>query len=302
MVVWSRQGHDARVTQAGVWDGAAGGKAAQVQPGRVERLRSALRLQRVQVLALLVVVVCIGLAAYGTPRQVAGSQLASALRAGDVRAITWDEGASFGLEMAGRGYTGQFYGQQPQQVLWVDAAGALHRTWIPWSPTSAATEVDLDATIAATARADGVAVPQLDGNGLQPWTQLGWPLILVELLSVLVLLWGPQPRRKTKWATFWTFGVPGGLGVAWWLLRDAPWSRAANALTEPVSNERGTMPEGHNRMGGGVAFFLIFLFVGSLLTGLVLGLAAHGEQNQPPAGSGTWVVVQSDGTKMTLHG
>lgn len=245
---------------------------------------------------------CVLTAAYGTPREASDSRLAAAIRTGDVRAIMWDDRSSYGLEMSGRGQTTTSYGDR-QWVLWMDSSRVLHRTWVPWAVGDAgAAPVDLDATIRATARAAETPAPALDGAGFRPWSMLGWPLLAMELLSVLLLVLGPQPRRKTKWATFWTLGLPAGAGVAWWILRDSPWSHAANVIPEPVPRARGAMPSGQRRMGGAVAFFAVLVVGGSLVMGLIHVVASAGAQDAGPSGSRGWSVVRVDGTTTTAPG
>jgi hypothetical protein len=87
-----------------------------------------------------------------------------------------------------------------------------------------------------------------------------WPLLVMGIAYLLVLgtvLFGPQPRRVTRWAAFWVVTVPLGIGVLWLLAREAPWSRTASALPEPLphSSQKDT-PAGDARFTGGPAFLV----------------------------------------------
>ncbi len=78
------------------------------------------------------------------------------------------------------------------------------------------------------------------------WSGLAW--VCAWLTMLFVLITGPQPRRATKWAVFWLFTLPGGLGLLWALIREAPWAREAAQLPEPMP---GPAP---GRWTGGWAF------------------------------------------------
>ncbi len=115
------------------------------------------------------------------------------------------------------------------------------------------------------ARADGIdVVPQ---RSLA--RSLAGSLPLIAMASVLVLLAGPQPRRATKWAWFWLFGLPGCVGLLAWMVLDAPWSRAAMARPDPGRGGRYLRPE-DRRLRGGRAF-VFALFGGLLISALYQG-------------------------------
>ena len=98
---------------------------------------------------------------------------------------------------------------------------------------------------------------------------------LLTLIAIVVLVTGPQPRRLTKWATFWVIVLlPLSAGAIWWLLREAPWSRRANAVPEPEPGAAGVMVGEHWRQGGGRAFLVCLLI--AVLVDAVLAVLLPG--------------------------
>jgi hypothetical protein len=200
-------------------------------------------------------------------------------------------------------------------VIWSDTRGRLYRTFVgglqslpdPNAPDGAnltdpstdifwsnGYEVDLEKTIAATAHAAGVANPSW---GLGPARYLGWPLVVLEIGGVIVLLASAQPRRRTKWGTFWMLGIPAGVGLTWWVLTDSPWSAATDALPAPAPRQRGPVPGVGDRRGGGTMVMLAFAL--SLVVGLgfLAVRALPGLGDRPgPGGEVAWHVVWSNGS------
>jgi hypothetical protein len=95
--------------------------------------------------------------------------------------------------------------------------------------------------------------PPRERHDGMPLEQLGWVWPLVYLTMLFVLITGPQPRRATKWAVFWIFSLPSGLGLLWALTREAPWHREASELPEPAPGP------GPGRWTGGWAFIAVGL-------------------------------------------
>jgi hypothetical protein len=119
------------------------------------------------------------------------------------------------------------------QVRWQNNNGLTYQAPL-YFPTGAH-ETDVEQTIAATARSAHQEVPMFTGSiGPLGSAWFAWQLWVVWLLCVVLLLLGPQPRRLTKWGTFWILGVGFGLGALWWLWREAPWNARASALPEPT--------------------------------------------------------------------
>jgi hypothetical protein len=125
----------------------------------------------------------------------------------------------------------------------------------------------LDATLAAVEAAD----PSVPISDDRMWTEtvrdvsnvLGLAVFGVLLVCLVV---GPQPRRLTKWGTFWVLLAPAGLGAVWLLAREAPWDRNLQQLPEPPPRWRGDIGGGIRRHGGWTGFALL-LIVSLLVSG-----------------------------------
>jgi hypothetical protein len=102
--------------------------------------------------------------------------------------------------------------------------------------------------------------PTIRTNASVEWLSQAMGITFLALLVVLITGW--QPRRSTKWAAFWLLLLPGGLGMLWILVREAPWSRQMAALPEPAT---GLWSPG--RWTGGWTFIAV-----ALLSNLVLDL------------------------------
>jgi hypothetical protein len=76
-------------------------------------------------------------------------------------------------------------------------------------------------------------------------------VILVYLILLVTLIRAGQPRRATKWATFWLLSLPLNIGLILTLVREAPWSRRARELPEPLPHK---LEEHDHRTTGGHAF------------------------------------------------
>jgi hypothetical protein len=85
---------------------------------------------------------------------------------------------------------------------------------------------------------------------------LGLAVFAVLLVCLLV---GPQPRRLTKWGTFWVLLMPAGLGPAWLLAREAPWDRNLHQLPEPPARWLGDLGGGIRRHSGWTGFALLLI-------------------------------------------
>jgi hypothetical protein len=179
-------------------------------------------------------------------------------------------------------------------VVWASRSGRLYRTDV-------STRVDVAQSITATAAAAGAPIPLV--GPLDPYGWLGWPLVLLTSAGVLLLLAGTQPRRTTKWGLLWILGLPAGIGLVWWVLRDAPWDPRMSALPEPPPRVRGMFSSGVNRIGGGVSFFrvLVITVIVGLLGASVVAVTRLGSRPEPAQGSVTWSVMWSSGAHGTLN-
>lgn len=242
------------------------------------------------VLALLIVASA-AFAFWGTPRAASQDEMARAVKAGDVRAIDTSAGR-YGLEFA---LTAVRSDDVPAEVLWEDGSGRLHRTDL-WSLSQGYTgtdgePTDVPATIVATAESAGRTAPTVDA-GVGPATWSAVPLWLLGIGALALLVRGPQPRRVTKWGMFWLLWIPLGVGLCWWLARDAPFSRAMNETASPEPRKKGLQPTGVRRNGGGLAFLVAWgasILVGMLAI-VLLGLGASTNGKSTP--TETWTLVK----------
>jgi hypothetical protein len=274
--------------------------------------------------ALLVVVALAALMVWTTPHEAPEGALAAALSHGQVAAVVVDDGQKLGLEqpagvqlVLGRsGVTSSSSSGTIPRVIWATTAGRTYRTTLvavsltvdpappvaddgaeATDPTRPSLPLDLPGTMRATAEGARVPAPDTDS--------LGWPALVpgaasvVALLALLVLVLGPQPRRLTKWGVFWVLGVPGLAGIAWWLVREAPWSPQMSALAEPAPRAVGGFL-GISRRSGGTGF-LALLGATVVVSLVLLALSAALPVPASVPGSTTWTVVRADGSSSTLH-
>lgn len=199
-----------------------------------------------------------------------------------------------------------------QQVCWTNRSGRAFvadfsrqsGAWVAAHRSSETGELDrgslLSASLAATARElspDEATTPQVtpDAGGHVNWFGQ-WPIWLTaaSVLGLLAtMLGGEQPRRGTKWAWFWVFAIAGILGAAWYLIREAPWSRRAAALPEPERRTTGKGPlTPQGRLGGGKALLgalLVTVIVGFLASLVITGITPTDDS---PAGV-RWAVTDA---------
>lgn len=273
---------------------------------------------RARQIAVLTVVVLSGLLAlWGTPASASEAAFGAALRAGQVRAVSVAADSRHGLELrlplpASVSFVSSV---NASSVVWASSSGRLYRTNVSTlaglsdpsldgstaEPGSVGSHVDVYRSIVATATAAGVPVPTVGSLGLSGW--LGWPLVLMWLTGVLLLVAGPQPRRVTKWGLFWVLGLPAGIGLVWWVLRDSPWDPRMTALAPPAPRVRGMLPSGIHRADGVTSFLrvLVVTFVLGVLWTLLGQVTVLGQRPQPAPGSVTWSVVWSSGNHGTLN-
>jgi hypothetical protein len=103
------------------------------------------------------------------------------------------------------------------------------------------------------------------------WTDGGLSFVaaLTWLVVLFTLVRGPQPRSATKWAWFWLFSLPLGLGPLGLLVSEAPWSRRASLRPEPLPHDQQCQtPDGDSRLTGGYA-----LVLGAMTSAFLVGVA-----------------------------
>ncbi|BFU44682.1 hypothetical protein [Krasilnikovia sp. MM14-A1004] len=82
--------------------------------------------------------------------------------------------------------------------------------------------------------------------------------IVLGVLFLGVLVFGPAPRRGTRWYWFWLVSfAPYGLGMLFWMFRDHPWSQSVAVPGEGRQRDSGF----RGLLVGIVAAFVIGLVV-----------------------------------------
>ena len=116
-------------------------------------------------------------------------------------------------------------------------------------------------------------------------------------------LYGPQPRRMTKWGAFWAYLIPYNIGIFYALLRDSPWNRKMARLPEPGVGDRVVVDPITNevipRYGGGAMFFLSAIVAGFAISLVLLFVAGTFPTYLDPVG---WSAVDLAGNPMPLLG
>jgi hypothetical protein len=167
------------------------------------------------------------------------------------------------------------------------------------SPTTAA--LDASASIAATARSLGVPAPTIVRPGELPLDHFFWLPTVVPMLMVVLMLFGPQPRRTTKWGAFWAYTAPLNIGIFWALLRDSPWNQDMNRLPAPMPGDlvavNLTTDRSFVRLGGWTMFFLAAFIVRFALGLALLAIIWAMPEYVDPV---RWTVVDLAGTWLTI--
>jgi hypothetical protein len=227
------------------------------------------------------------------PRDLAADLAADRVTAFEVGFFEREPEIGFAFPLEGDGTTSQ------PGVRWTTSEGLRHQTDLrvlsDQVTDGSFRRLDEAATIRATARAAG---GRATGGGESTMAAILPGLaFLTFLTAVLLLITGPEPRRFTRWGTFWLLCLPAGTGIVWWLLREAPWSRAMSAEPAPQGWRRQLGPF-RRRRGGWSGFFWLLLIgalAGPLLRAAVpLVLDHHG------TGEVTWQLVDRAGRHATL--
>ena len=130
-------------------------------------------------------------------------------------------------------------------------------------------------------------------------TLLALIYVVAVVTTIVLLVTGPQPRFMTKWAVFWTLGMPLNAGLFWWLFYEAPWSARARAMPEPAGRTVRQTFDGRRRRGGG-QMFLWLLLAGLAWSGLTTGVEASLSALLQPTGTvGVWTVELGSGGSPT---
>jgi hypothetical protein len=191
------------------------------------------------------------------PRTSSLAGLRQDLQAGRVRSVTFVEGTELRAMRLVRG--GLIRDRSTSIVLW--RTGALTYRTAPMDAAGDGSGTGQDDTTAAVrtrvaAEAHSAGVPVRSDPGVD--LLLRWPqtAFLVFLVVLLTMLRAGQPRRATRWATFWLLLLPLNAGLILTLVREAPWSSRARAMPEPLPHR---MEPNDRRTTGGHALLLMLI-------------------------------------------
>ena len=118
---------------------------------------------------------------------------------------------------------------------------------------------DTPAGVVASLQAAGV--PEADASvffGGLPSERVTQAGALLLMVSTLVVIFGPRPRRGTRWFWFWLLGLPGGIGVVGYALWEVAGLRAHRAPAPGLRSD-------------GV-YGIVVLVLGGMLAGLSTGI------------------------------
>ncbi|BBH67611.1 hypothetical protein ACTI_42960 [Actinoplanes sp. OR16] len=180
-----------------------------------------------RVLILLLWVVAAAMTWWTAPREVSYEKALDAAKSGEVRAydwgMNWDDGS-------GRWLDAPYL--ERQSGPWFAWRTSDYRVY--WADTSPAdgdqTTVDVNGMEHTGAAAEIARELDQPSGELIPWRKWIQGISAVLALTFFaVLIIGPAPALGTRWYWFWVvLLIPYALGMVFWVLRDRPWSDAAN--------------------------------------------------------------------------
>lgn len=167
-----------------------------------------------------------------------------------------------------------------------------------WSPdTFDLGAIDVRRSAAATARANGHDAPGRGSGTAWPRTALAFLALLTVLGAVGLLISGPEPRLLTRWGWFWLLSLPAGLGLVWYLVREAPWNARTSTIAPlPPGRTRHDLDGGPVRRGGWTGLVAAAVF-GGLVT-VLLTLGQNALLDHHPGSAGQWHLVDERGRTM----
>ena len=249
-----------------------------------------------------------------TPFSAEEGEFIHALRSGEITTVAVGHSADFysesGINTTGIKTVG-FNDPTDIAVAWVNRFGFRREAVLQQlgglaqgaGSTPPTPPLDPAGSIARTARSLGAVVPTVVQPGQLRFDRLKWLSALVLVLMIGILLYGPQPRRMTKWGAFWAYLIPYNIGIFYALLRDSPWSQKMARLPEPGVGDQVVVDPITNevipRYGGWTMFFWSAI-VASLAISLVLLFVAWTFPTYlDPVG---WSAVDVAGNPMPLLG
>jgi len=249
-----------------------------------------------------------------TPFSAEEGEFIHALRSGEITTVAVGHSADFysasGFNNPGVNTVG-FNDTNDIAVSWVNRFGFRREAVLQQlgglaqgaESTPQTPPLDPAGSIARTARSLGVVAPTVVQPGQLRFDRLKWLSALVLVLMIGILLYGPQPRRMTKWGAFWAYLIPFNIGIFYALLRDSPWNRKMARLPEPVVGDRVALDpitnEVISRYGGWAMFFWSAVVASFAIALVLLGVAWTFPTYLDPVG---WSAVDVAGNPMTLLG
>lgn len=245
-----------------------------------------------------------------TPFSAEEGEFIHALRSGEIQSVAVGHSADF--YTASGVHTTGINVQDDIAVSWVNRFGFRREAVLDQlrgiaqvtetdPPTNPSTPpLDPSASIARTAHNLGAVAPKVVQPGGLRFDRLKWLSALVTVLMIGILVYGPQPRRMTKWGAFWSYLIPFNIGIFSALLRDSPWNPRTNRLPEPRPGDRAVVDRVTNevipRYSGGVMFLWSILIAGFAISLVLLGIARAFPTYLDPV---AWSAVDVAGNPMT---
>ena len=244
-----------------------------------------------------------------TPFSAEEGEFIHALRNGEIQFVAVGHSADFYSESGFRAT--EFNAQDDIVVSWVNRFGFRREAVLDQfrgsvqsvestpPDTQPSAQLDPSASIIRTAESLGAAAPTVVSPGDLRFDRVKWLTGLVTVLMVGILLYGPQPRRMTKWGAFWAYLIPFNIGIFYALIRDSPWNATMNRLPEPTRGDRVVVDPVTNEViprSGGWTLFFSALIAGLAISLVLLGIAwAFPTYLDPVA----WIAVDLSGKPMT---
>lgn len=249
-----------------------------------------------------------------TPFSAEEGEFIHALRSGEITTVAVGHSADFysesGINIPGANTLGS---NDPTDIAvsWVNRFGFRREAVLQQlgglaqgaASTPQTSPLDPAGSIARTARSLGVVAPAVVQPGQLRFDRLKWLSALVMVLMIGILLYGPQPRRTTKWGAFWVYLIPYNIGIFYALLRDSPWNRKMARLPEPGVGDRAVVDPITNevipRHGGGAMFLWSAIVAGLAISLVLLGVSWTFPTYLDPVG---WSAVDVTGNPVALLG
>lgn len=201
-----------------------------------------------RVLVLLAWLVAAGMSWWTAPRQAHYEQATAAVRDGEAVAYGWGDYWEDDTDrwfqppaLRSSGTAGPYFAWRTgdHRIFWTDTqeadgivAPATGGDVGPATRTVSAVEYTGPAAAELARQLDQ---QQLAGASISGRPLVGWILLALSLTVLSGLIFGPAPRRGTRWYWFWIIVVtPHALGLVLWVIREHPWAQ----VERPAATDR----------------------------------------------------------------